>query len=78
MKRLPILSSLLVLLMLTSCNKEKIKTLENQVALKNQEIELYQQQINNLESTNGSLLDRMADLHPLCNSTYPSYYNLFL
>ena len=61
MKRLPVLGSLLLLL-LTSCNKEKIKTLENQVALKNQEIKLLEEQINNLQSTNGSLLERMADL----------------
>lgn len=62
MKKLSVLSSLLFLLLLTSCNKEKIKTLESQLELKKQEVALLQGQIANLETTNGGLLDRMADL----------------
>lgn len=62
MKKLSVLSSILLLFLLTSCNKEKIKTLESQLELKKQEVALLQGQIANLESTNGGLLERMADL----------------
>jgi chemotaxis protein MotB len=62
MKKLSVLSSIFLLLLLTSCNKEKIKTLESQLELKKQEVALLQGQIANLETTNGGLLDRMADL----------------
>ncbi|HFA48025.1 MAG TPA: hypothetical protein ENJ95_03290 [Bacteroidetes bacterium] len=61
MKNLSFLS-LAILLLFTSCNKEKIKTLENQLELKKQEVALLQGQIDNLQTTNGSLLERMADL----------------
>ncbi len=62
MKKQPILLAFLTIILLTSCNKDKVKNLENQLTLKNQEIELLEQQINNLQNTNTSLLDRMADL----------------
>lgn len=62
MKKLPVLSGLFLLLLLTSCNKDKIKTLESQLKLKTQEAELLQEQLDNLQATNSGLLDRMADL----------------
>ena len=62
MKKLPIINALFFVLLFTSCNKDKIKNLENQLELKKQEVALLQEQITNLQATNGSLLDRMADL----------------
>jgi len=62
MKKQPILLSFLILFLFTSCNKDKIKNLENQLALKTQEVELLQGQVDNLQNTNTNLLDRMADL----------------
>ncbi len=62
MKKLSFLMPVLFLLMFASCNKEKLKNLENQLELKKQEVALLQGQLDNLEATNGSLLDRMADL----------------
>lgn len=62
MKKLPSLSLLFLVVLLTSCNKDKISNLEKQLEIKKQEVVLLQNQIDNLEQTNGGLLDRMADL----------------
>ena len=53
---------LLSLFLLTSCNKEKISKLENELNSKKQEVTQLQQQLEYLKSNNSSLLDRMADL----------------
>lgn len=51
-----------ILIFFSSCNKNKIKKLENDLMLKEHEVVQLQQQIDYLQRTNGSLLDRMADL----------------
>ena len=60
--KLRFLSFFFLLLLFTSCNKDKIKNLETQLAAKSQEVALLEQQVNSLQGTNSSLLDRMADL----------------
>ena len=62
MKNIPVLLSMVFLISFSSCNKDKIKNLENQLMLKDQELTQMQQQVDYLQKTNGSLLDRMADL----------------
>jgi chemotaxis protein MotB len=51
-----------VLGLLTSCNKSKITQLEREVELRDEQIEQLEEQVNNLQYTNSSLLDRMSDL----------------
>lgn len=62
MKNLKFFLPFLILAFLTSCNKKKVATLERELALKDDQVELLQQQLNHLQSTNASLLDRMSDL----------------
>ena len=62
MKNLGVLFSIMFLISFSSCNKGKIQDLENQLMLKDQEIAQMEQQLEYLQKTNGSLLDRMADL----------------
>ena len=62
MKNLGILFSIMFLVSFSSCNKGKIQDLENQLMLKDQELAQMRQQTEYLQKTNGSLLDRMADL----------------
>ena len=62
MKNLTGLFSIMILILFSSCNKDKIKNLENQLMLKDQELTQMTQQVEYLQKTNGSLLDRMADL----------------
>ncbi len=62
MKKQPVLISFLIIIFFTSCNKDKIKNLKNQLALKKQEVTFLEEQVNNLQNTNTSLLERMADL----------------
>ena len=62
MKKLPFLNLLVLFILFTSCNKEKIKTLETRLAAKTQEVVLLEQQVESLQNTNTNLLDRMADL----------------
>ncbi len=53
---------LVLLLPFYSCKNKQVEKLENEVQLKDDQIAQLQQQINHLQSTNGSLLDRMSDL----------------
>ena len=62
MKNLGVLFSMIFLISFSSCNKGKIQELENQLMLKDQELTQMEQQVEYLQKTNGSLLDRMADL----------------
>lgn len=62
MRKLTIALAALALFTLSACNKGKIKTLENELALKEEKIVLLEQQVNHLQGTNSGLLDRMADL----------------
>ncbi len=47
---------------LSSCNKAKVAELERELELKDDKIELLEEQLGHLQQTNGSLLDRMSDL----------------
>lgn len=62
MRKSLVFCSILALFTLSSCNKDKVRTLENEVALKDQKIAQLEQQVGYLQNTNSSLLDRMADL----------------
>ncbi len=62
MKNLAVLTSILMLISFSSCNKNKIEGLERELMLKKDEVTQLEQQIEYLQKTNGSLLDRMADL----------------
>ena len=62
MKKSSVLLAVVVLISLSSCNKEKVKNLENQLMLKEQELAQLKNDNDYLRKTNGSLLDRMADL----------------
>lgn len=48
---------------LFSCNKQKVESLEGQIKLKDEQIEQLEAQVKQMEFTNRSLLDRMADLN---------------
>ncbi len=62
MRKLPFIPIFVSLLFFTACNKGKIKNLETEIATKDDKIALLEQQIQHLQGTNSSLLDRMADL----------------
>ena len=59
MKTLFLLPSVLTLFLLTSCGK---KQLQAELDTKNAQIEQLQKQIDQMQSTTGSLLERMEDL----------------
>ncbi len=59
MKTQLLIPVVLALLLFTSCGKKK---LEDELDTKNAQIELLQKQIENMQATTGSLLDRMQDL----------------
>ena len=46
----------------TSCKKQEIQGLKNEIALKTEQVAQLEAQVDNLQSTTGSLLDRMSDL----------------
>lgn len=50
------------IIVLSSCNNAKIKTLETQVVNKDEQIEQLASQLKHIQETNSGLLDRMADL----------------
>ena len=52
----------IAVLLLSSCNKAKVSELERELELKDDKIELLEEQLGHLQQTNGSLLDRMSDL----------------
>ena len=66
MKNIRIPAILLTILVFSSCTNKKqtaqIQKLENELSLSQTEVGLLEQQVENLQKTNGSLLDRMADL----------------
>lgn len=61
MKKPVIIYLLLILFGASACGK-KVKTLERELALKEEQVEQLQEQIQHMQSTNAGLLDRMADL----------------
>ncbi|MFT5383910.1 MAG: chemotaxis protein MotB [Saprospiraceae bacterium] len=62
MKNSGILLSLCFLIVLSSCNKGKIATLEKEVTFKTQQVKELEEQVAYLKSTNNSQLDLMSEL----------------
>ncbi len=62
MKSHNLLFLLLVLALLSSCNSEKVEQLERQIVQKDEQINQLKDQLEHLQGTNASLLDRMSDL----------------
>lgn len=63
MKKPSIIYLLLLLLFGTSaCKGKRVKALESELALKTEQVQQLEEQIQHMQSTNASLLDRMADL----------------
>ncbi len=61
MKRLPFILPALLLL-LAACNKDKVENLQRQLREKDEQITQLEDQLEHLQFTNSSLLDRMSDL----------------
>ncbi len=57
-----------LLLLLTSCNKTKVTTLEAQLAAKSEQVQQLETQVVALQSTNSGLLERMSDLSIISKS----------
>jgi chemotaxis protein MotB len=49
-------------MLLTACNQSKIEQLEREISIKDEQITQLEEQIEQLNYTNSSLLDRMSDL----------------
>ncbi|MCB0633875.1 MAG: flagellar motor protein MotB [Saprospiraceae bacterium] len=62
MKKQIIFYLLLLVLGTTACKGKKVKALETEVALKTEQVQQLEEQIKHMQTTNASLLDRMADL----------------
>ena len=62
MKNLHFLLPVLFLILFTACNGKKIKTLEQQVAVKTEQVKDLEAQVDYLKNTNTSLLGQMEDL----------------
>lgn len=62
MKKSVVLFSILVLISFSSCNKKKVKSLENELVLKNQKIAQLEQQVEEANKTNVNLFDIMENL----------------
>lgn len=66
MKKLKFLFGLLLLIAISACGNKKMRTqiegLEKELAIKDQQLAQYEEQVGFLQTTNKSLLDRMADL----------------
>ena len=56
------LCALLCVCLLASCKKQEIRSLKSEITTKDDQIEQLRAQVQDLQSTTGSLLDRMADL----------------
>ncbi len=62
MKNHPILIALLLVFSLSACKNKKAEQLSKEIVLKNEQIAQLDQQVEHLQKTNGSLLDRLSDL----------------
>lgn len=63
MKKLEIsLLCIIAIVLFSACNKAKLAELERELELKDDKIELLEEQLGHLQKTNASLLDRMSDL----------------
>jgi len=57
-----VLSIAIILLGMTSCYNPKVKSLENELSTKSAQVMQLEKQLEHLQNSNSSLLDRMADL----------------
>lgn len=62
MKNRQVILMVLSFLVLGACKNQKVEQLEKQLSIKDEQISQLEQQVDNLQNTNGSLLDRMSDL----------------
>lgn len=62
MKNQAIFFSVCLLVVLSSCNKAKVKELEKDLTFKTEKVKQLEEQVSYLKQTNNSLLDRMSDL----------------
>ncbi len=62
MKNCGILVCVCFLIVLSSCNKDKIKELQKDLSFKTEKVSELEGQVDYLKATNNSLLDRMSDL----------------
>lgn len=62
MKKLEITLLCMAIIVFSACNKTKLAELERELELKDDKIELLEEQLGHLQQTNASLLDRMSDL----------------
>ncbi len=63
MKKLEIsLLCIIAIVLFSACNKTKLAELQRELELKDDKIELLEEQLGHLQKTNASLLDRMSDL----------------
>lgn len=62
MKNAQIILVFFSLILFSSCNKKKITALETELELKEEQVKQLESQLNHLQKTNTSLLDRMSDL----------------
>lgn len=62
MKKLEITLLCIAIVFFSACNKTKLAELERELELKDDKIELLEEQLGHLQQTNASLLDRMSDL----------------
>ncbi|GLR16098.1 OmpA/MotB family protein [Portibacter lacus] len=62
MKQLHILILIVVIAIATSCKRKTRGQLEKELAIKTEQADLYKDQLDNLQGTNASLLDRMSEL----------------
>jgi len=62
MKKLEITLLCMAIIAFSACNKTKLAELERELELKDDKIELLEEQLGHLQQTNASLLDRMSDL----------------
>jgi len=62
MKKFQFLMLLLAPLLFSACNKKKVRSLERELSLKTEQVAQLEEQLQHLQMTNASLLDRMSDL----------------
>ncbi len=62
MKNQHLLLLLLLVLAFSSCKNKELEKAKSEISLKTQQVAQLEQQIDHLQKTNGSLLDRMSDL----------------
>lgn len=62
MRALTLIAFSFILLVSTSCKRKSRAQLEKELTIKTEQAELYKEQLENIQGTNASLLDRMSEL----------------